>query len=77
MKKVVVPLVWLLCLFAATTVVIAIWQDDLGWGWWWVVPLGGGFVVLLLLFRVLLQIANDRAQLVDAELDRLEQAEEQ
>lgn len=73
MKKIVVPLVTLLVIFMIATVVIAVWQESLGWGWWWVVPVGGGFVLLVMGFRVVLQLADDRAQRLDAELDRLEQ----
>ena len=73
MKKLVFILVTLLALFMVATVIIAVWQQSLGWGWWWVVPLGAGFVVLVIVFRVLMQHADDRAQLLDAELDRLEQ----
>ncbi|MGD8215175.1 hypothetical protein [Aestuariimicrobium sp. Y1814] len=73
MNRTLAVLVSLLVAFMVTTVVIAIWQDSLGWGWWWVVPLGGGFVLLVLAFRVVLQRAQDRAHLLDAELDRLEE----
>ena len=73
MNRIVVTLVTLLSLFMIATVNIAVWQQSLGWGWWWVVPLGAGFVALVIVFRVLMQRADDRAQLLDAELDRLEQ----
>ncbi|MBO1031048.1 hypothetical protein IPV09_06825 [Tessaracoccus sp. SD287] len=73
MNRIVVTLVTLLSLFMIATVIIAVWQQSLGWGWWWVVPLGAGFVALVIVFRVLMQRADDRAQLLDAELDRLEQ----
>lgn len=72
MKRVVTVLITVLALFMAATVVIAVWQEDLGWGWWWAVPLGGGFVLLIIGFRLIIQRLEEANRRRDAELDRLE-----
>ena len=34
-RRLVTTLVVGLVLFMVATVAIAIWQEDIGWGWWW------------------------------------------
>lgn len=62
-------LVALWSLFMVSTVVIALLQDDVAWGWWWAVPLGGVFVVSIIGFRVLVQRSAERTERLDRELD--------
>lgn len=62
----------LITVFMVGTVVIAIWQDSIGWGWWWTLPLGALFVAGLIGFRLLIQRADERARIRDAELDAME-----
>lgn len=62
----------LITIFMVGTVAIAIWQESIGWGWWWTLPLGALFVAGLIGFRLLMQRADEKARLRDAELDRLE-----
>lgn len=68
-KRLAIGLVTLLAAFMVATVVIAIWQEPMGWGWWWTVPLGGGFVVVVLIFRLLMQRMEEGTRRRDAELD--------
>ncbi len=68
-KNLVRILVPLLSLFMLATVIIALAQDDIDWGWWWTVPIGGGFVVALIGFRLLVQRAGEEAERLDRELD--------
>ena len=42
-----------------TEPIVAVWQDDIGWGWWWAVPVGGSFVLAILGFRLLVQRAQE------------------
>ncbi|SDL82221.1 hypothetical protein [Tessaracoccus oleiagri] len=72
MRWLVVTLVTLLSVFMVATVVIAVWQESIGWGWWWAIPLGAVFVLAVIGFRLVIQRADERARLRDAELDRLE-----
>lgn len=58
--------------FMAATLVIALFQEDMGWGWWWVLPLAGGFVLLVFLFRVAVQRSQEAADRADREADALE-----
>ncbi len=62
-------LVPLLFLFMLATVIIALIQDDVDWGWWWAVPIGGGFVIAIIGFRLLVQRAAEEAERLDRELD--------
>ncbi|HMR49845.1 MAG TPA: hypothetical protein PKE40_11250 [Arachnia sp.] len=59
----------LIVVFMIGTVVVAVWQEDLGWGWWWAVPVGGGFVLAILGFRLLVQRAQEAERREDAEED--------
>ncbi len=59
----------LLSLFMVGTVVIALLQDDVAWGWWWVVPIGGVFVLMIIGFRILVQRSAEAAERLDRELD--------
>lgn len=59
----------LLSLFMVGTVVIALVQDDVAWGWWWVVPIGGMFVLMIIGFRILVQRSAEAAERLDRELD--------
>ncbi len=68
-KVLVRVLIPLLALFMLATVIIALAQDDIGWGWWWAVPIGGGFVIALIGFRLLVQRAAEEAERLDRELD--------
>ncbi len=68
-KTLVRILVPLLALFMLATVIIALAQDDIDWGWWWAVPIGGGFVIALIGFRLLVQRAGEEAERLDRELD--------
>ncbi|MGV8846978.1 hypothetical protein [Tessaracoccus sp.] len=63
----------LLSLFMVGTVVIALAQDDIAWGWWWVVPIGGMFVLMIIGFRLLVQRSAEAAERLDRELDALDQ----
>ncbi|MDF1487145.1 hypothetical protein [Tessaracoccus caeni] len=58
-RRLVWSLTALIVVFMIGTLVVAIWQEDLGWGWWWAVPVGGGFVLAILGFRVLVQRAQE------------------
>lgn len=68
-KTLVRILVPLLSLFMLATVIIALLQDDVDWGWWWAVPIGGGFVIAIIGFRLLVQRAGEEAERHDRELD--------
>lgn len=68
-KVLVWILVPLLALFMLATVVIALIQDSVEWGWWWAVPIGGGFVVVIIGFRLLVQRASEETERLDRELD--------
>ena len=67
MRRLAGALVALLAVFMVATVVVAIAQDDMGWGWWWAVPVGGGFLAAVLGFRILVQRAQDAADRDDAD----------
>lgn len=60
-------------LFMFATVMIAIWQEDIGWGWWWVLPLGAGFVAAVIGFRLLIQRSEEAARRADEEWDESQQ----
>ena len=62
-------LVSILVVFMVATVVVAVWQERLGWGGWWTGPVGGGFVALVIGFRVLVQRSQEAAERADRELD--------
>ncbi|MBK7822678.1 MAG: hypothetical protein IPJ61_16835 [Tessaracoccus sp.] len=62
-------LVSILAVFMVATVVVAVWQEQLGWGWWWAVPVGAGFVALIIGFRVVVQRAQEAAERADREFD--------
>lgn len=68
-KALVGIVVSLLSLFMVGTVVIALLQDDVAWGWWWVVPIGGVFVLMIIGFRILVQRSAEAAERLDRELD--------
>lgn len=68
-RRLVWSLTALIVVFMIGTLVVAIWQEDLGWGWWWAVPVGGGFVLAILGFRVLVQRAQEAERREDAEDD--------
>ncbi|HMQ64906.1 MAG TPA: hypothetical protein PJ992_01340 [Arachnia sp.] len=68
-KRLMTILVSILVVFMVATVVVAVWQERLGWGWWWAVPVGGGFVALVIGFRVLVQRSQEAAERADRELD--------
>lgn len=70
MRPITWVLVTLIAIFMVGTVAIAIWQESIGWGWWWTLPLGALFVAGLIAFRLVIQRAEERARLRDAELDR-------
>jgi len=74
-RRLVITLVTLLSLFMVATVIIAIWQEELNWGWWWTVPVGGGFLIVVIGFRVLVQRAQEAAERADREADAAEAAE--
>lgn len=67
LKPAIVALVALIVVFMIATVVIALTQEDIGWGWWWAVPLGGGFIAAIVGFRVLIQRAQEAADRADRE----------
>lgn len=56
----------ILAVFMVATVVVAIWQEKLGWGWWWAVPVGGGFLAVVVGFRILVQRSQEAADRADA-----------
>ena len=68
-KALVTVVVTLLSLFMVGTVVIALLQDDVAWGWWWAVPIGGVFVLSIIGFRMLVQRSAEAAERLDRELD--------
>lgn len=68
-KALVSVAVSLLALFMVATVVIALVQDDVEWGWWWTVPIGAGFVLAVIGFRLLVQRSSEAAERMDRELD--------
>ena len=68
-KTLVRILVPLLSVFMLATVIIALVQDDVDFGWWWAVPIGGGFVLAIIGFRLLVQRAGEEAERLDRELD--------
>ncbi len=68
-RRLVTALTVLIVVFMIGTVVVAVWQEDLGWGWWWAVPVGGGFVLAILGFRLLVQRAQEAERREDAEED--------
>lgn len=55
----------LLAVFMVATVIVALVQDDVGWGWWWAVPVGGGFAAAVVGFRILVQRAQEAAERAD------------
>ncbi|MEZ5086812.1 MAG: hypothetical protein R2722_11385 [Tessaracoccus sp.] len=65
--RLVTALIVLITVFMIGTVIVAVWQEDIGWGWWWAVPVGGGFTVAILGFRVLVQRAQEAERREDAE----------
>lgn len=72
MKRIVIPFGIFLATVLVGTVVIAIAQDAIGWGWWWVVPMSGGIILTILMFRLLVQRALERQNAEDRRLDELE-----
>lgn len=68
-RGLVVSAIVFMVLFMLATLVIALFQEDMNWGWWWVVPLCGGFVVALLGFRFAVQKSVEAAERADREAD--------
>ncbi len=66
-KHLVTALVALIAVFMVATLVVALWQEDIGWGWWWAVPVGGVFLVAIVGFRVLVQRSQEAAERADRE----------
>ena len=60
-------LVAMIAVFMTGTVVVALGQEDIGWGWWWAVPVGGLFLLAVIGFRVLVQRSQEAAERADAE----------
>ena len=58
-RRLVTALTVLIVVFMIGTVIVAVWQDDIGWGWWWAVPVGGSFVLAIFGFRLLVQRAQE------------------
>lgn len=68
-RRVMVPFVIFLAIVMVGTVVIALAQDAIGWGWWWVVPMAGGIILTIGVFRLLVQRALEKQDALDRELD--------
>lgn len=68
-RRIMVPFVIFLAIVMVGTVVIALAQDAIGWGWWWVVPMAGGIILTIGVFRLLVQRAVERQEALDRELD--------
>ena len=66
-RGLVTALLVLIVVFMIGTVIVALWQDDMGWGWWWAVPVGGLFLLAIIGFRVLVQRSLEAAERADAE----------
>lgn len=64
-KRLMAILVSILVVFMVATLAVALWQEEMGWGWWWAVPVGGGFVLLVIGFRLLVQRSQDAADRAD------------
>ena len=64
-RTLVVLLVAGLAVFMAVSVIVALWQEELRWGWWWAVPLGGVFLLAVIGFRVAVQASQEAAQRAD------------
>ena len=72
-NKLVGVVVALIAVFMVATVLVALWQEEMGWGWWWAVPVGGVFLLAIIGFRVLVQRSQEAADRADDEADRLGQ----
>lgn len=68
-RRLVGALSALIVVFMISTIIVAVWQESIGWGWWWAVPVGGGFLLAILGFRVLVQRAQEAERREDAEDD--------
>lgn len=68
-RRLVGALTALIVVFMIGTIIVAVWQESIGWGWWWAVPVGGGFLLAILGFRVLVQRAQEAERREDAEDD--------
>lgn len=68
-RRLVWSLTALIVVFMIGTIIVAVWQESIGWGWWWAVPVGGGFLLAILGFRVLVQRAQEAERREDAEDD--------
>lgn len=66
-KRLVTAVVVLIVVFMAATLVVALWQENIGWGWWWAVPVGGVFLLAIVGFRVLVQRSQEAAERADRE----------
>lgn len=64
-RPLVVALVVLIAVFMIGTVIIALTQENIGWGWWWAVPLGGLFIVAIVGFRIVIQRSEEAAERAD------------
>ncbi|MCC2593639.1 hypothetical protein LKO27_09500 [Tessaracoccus sp. OS52] len=69
-RRLWIAVVAFISLFMFATVVIALVQEDVNWGWWWVLPIAGLFVVAVLGFRVAVQRSVEAADRADREADR-------
>lgn len=63
-------LVAMIAVFMTGTVVVALRQEDIGWGWWWAVPVGGLFLLAIIGFRVLVQRSQEAAEREDQAADQ-------
>ncbi|MCG6567802.1 hypothetical protein [Tessaracoccus sp. ZS01] len=68
-RPLVIALIALITVFMIGTVIIAVTQESIGWGWWWAVPLGGAFMAVIVGFRLVIQRSQEAADRADAEYD--------
>lgn len=68
-KPLVISLVVLIVVFMVGTLVIALTQEDIGWGWWWVVPVSGVFLLAIIGFRVAVQRSVEAAERADRQTE--------
>ena len=69
MRALVLSLVGVIVVFMTATLVIALTQEQLDWGWWWAVPMAGFFLVAIIGFRILVQKAAEAAEREDRRAD--------
>ena len=68
-RRLVVSAIVFMVSFMLATLVIALFQEDMNWGWLWVLPLCGGFVIALIGFRVAVQKSVEAADRAGREAD--------